>query len=540
MLTSTMMDEPLLISSIIRHAVRTFPDRPIVSVSGDGTVVRTDYRAAYRRICQLAHALVALGVRPGDAVATLAWNDHRHFELYYAISGIGAVCHTLNPRLADDQLTYIVNHAGDRLVFADPMFLETLARVAGRLPSVEAVVSLSGDQPRQEIEGKTKSAYEALIADRETEFDWPNLPDTHPASACYTSGTTGEPKGVVYSHRSTILHALVTAMPDALGLSCRDAVLPIVPMFHVNAWGLPYSAPICGAKLVLPGPHLDGRSVAELIRAEDVTFSAGVPTVWNGLLQHLDATGEDLGPLKRLVCGGAAPPSSMIAAFEQRHGIDFIHGWGMTETSPIASISMTKPGMEDWPHDPRLTKKAKQGVPLFGVETRIADEDGATLAQDGQAAGHLMVRGPWIAGTYVGSDAMETLVDGWFPTGDVATIDTDGFIEITDRLKDVIKSGGEWISSIALENATAGSDEVAQAAVIAVPDRKWGERPLLVVVPAPDRSPSQDSIRRHLEGMVPKWWLPDQVVFADALPIGPTGKVLKRELRDRFVFELVD
>jgi acyl-CoA synthetase (AMP-forming)/AMP-acid ligase II len=532
-----MMERPLLITSILEHAAGHHADAKVVSWLPEGGQRRTTYAAIRTRIRRLASALLAtLGVRPGERIGTLAWNDVRHLELYYAISGIGAVCHTINPRLFDDQIAYIVNHARDRCLFTDPMFLPLLARLRPRLPALEQVIVMT--DPAHMPEGTPDLCYEDLLGSGSEGFEWPSFDERAAASGlCYTSGTTGKPKGVLYSHRSTVLHTLATALPSGLDLGPRDVVLPVVPMFHVNAWGLPYTCPLAGAGMVMPGPRLDGQSLYEQFENEGVTFSAGVPTVWLGLLDHLRASGRRLSTLRSLVIGGAAAPLAMIRAFEDEFGIEVLHGWGMTEMSPVGTISTLAPALSGQPREARQRLKEKQGRAIFGVELKIVDDRGRPLPHDGQASGVLMVRGPWIASGYYDDPAANEGAfdaDGWFSTGDVATIDRHGFMHITDRVKDVIRSGGEWISSIALENVAMAHPDVAEAAVIAVAHPKWGERPLLVVVPRAEARIVRDALIAFLADKVAKWWLPDDVVVVDSLPHTATGKVRKAELRERY------
>jgi acyl-CoA synthetase (AMP-forming)/AMP-acid ligase II len=516
-----MSDRPLLISAILAHAAAWHADTEIVSRGADGAMHRYTYAEAERRSKRLAQVLLRLGINPGDRVGTLAWNHYRHFELYYAVSGIGAVCHTINPRLFDDQIVYIVNHAADRLLFVDPMFLPLLERLRPRLSPAPRVIPLDDD-------------YESLLAAENADYQWPTFDERTASSLCYTSGTTGRPKGVLYSHRSTVLHALAASAADTMGISARDTMALIVPMFHVHGWAAPYAAPMWGAKLVLPGPRLDGASLHELFEAEGVTLSAGVPTVWLAFEAHLAATGACCSTLKRLLCGGAAVPPSLIEAFERR-GIEMVQGWGMTEMSPLGSLAMPKGGRSD-PAALRAIR-TKQGRPPFGVEMAIVDGAGRRLPHDGKAMGELVVRGPWIAsGYYEDAEATAAAVepDGWFHTGDVATIDPDGFMQITDRAKDVIKSGGEWISSIDLENAAMAHPAVAEAAVIAVPDPRWSERPLLVVTLRPGAAVEPAALIALLGEQFPRWMLPDAVEILAELPHTATGKVMKTQLRERF------
>jgi acyl-CoA synthetase (AMP-forming)/AMP-acid ligase II len=533
-----MMDRPLQISSLLEYAADNHGETEMVSWTADQPVHRATYAKLRDRSKQLANALQAkLGVGPGDRVATLAWNDHRHFELYYAVAGIGAICHTINPRLFPDQIAYIINHAEDRFLFTDPMFLPLVEKLSPHLPTLEGIFVLTDGAHMPESAPPGASDYESLIGDQSAVFDWPELAETTASGLCYTSGTTGHPKGVLYDHRSTVLHALSVIMPDNMALSSRDSVLPVVPMFHVNAWGLPYACPLVGAKLVMPGPRLDGAGLYEQFEREQVTFTAGVPTIWFGLLAYLDESGKKLSSLERAVVGGAAPPLSMIERFEKDHGVELLHGWGMTEMSPVGTVCTMTAKMAELPLEQRHQIKLKQGHAMWGVEMRIVDDAGQRLPHDGQAAGLLQVRGPWVAKAYFRDEDGSAAVfdaDGWFSTGDVATIDADGYMQITDRAKDMIKSGGEWISSIDLENAAVGHPDVAEAAAIAITHPKWDERPLLVVVRREGAEVDKADVLAFLEGKVAKWWLPDDVVFVDELPHTATGKIQKTALRERF------
>jgi len=528
-----MMNMPLNISALIQHADRCHGDTEIVSRTVEGGVHRYTYTDAHRRSRQLANALIALGVKTSDRVATLAWNGHRHFEMYFGVSGIGAVCHTVNPRLFPEQISYIVNHAEDTYLFFDLTFLPLVEKLAPHCGGVRGWVAMT-DRAHMPPSSLDLLCYEDLVNAHSDQFDWPGLDENLASSLCYTSGTTGNPKGVLYSHRSTILHAYAACMPDALNLSARDVVLPVVPMFHVNAWGLPYSAPLVGAKLVFPGAQLDGASLVELFEAERVTCSAGVPTIWLGLLQHVKAKGIGFGTLKRTVIGGSACPPAMIRTFEDDYGVQVLHAWGMTELSPLGTVNTFKSRHLAWSDEARHALQNKQGRAIFGVEMKIVDDDGKALPHDGKAFGDLLVRGPWITREYFRGEGGDPLVDGWFPTGDVATLDPDGFMQITDRSKDVIKSGGEWISSIDLENTAMAHPAVGEAAVVGVAHPKWDERPLLVVVKKPGAELTRDELLKFFEGRVAKWWIPDDVVFVDALPHTATGKLLKTKLREDF------
>jgi fatty-acyl-CoA synthase len=531
-----MSERPLLISAIIKHAAMYHRDTEIVSRIVEGGIHRYTYGAAEQRAKRLALALLRLGIEPGDRVGTLAWNTFRHFELYYAISGIGAVCHTINPRLFDEQVIYIINHAADRLLFVDTSFVPLIERLAPHLPADCRIVLMTeaGAEPATSL--SRLPCYEALIAAEDEDFEWPEFDERTASSLCYTSGTTGNPKGVLYSHRSTLLHAFGISLPDAISISAFDVVCPVVPMFHVNAWAVPYAAPMQGAKLVLPGARLDGQSLYQLFEAEQVTLSLGVPTVWLGFEAHLSATGARCSTLRRVLSGGSAVPPSMVEAFA-RHGIDVSQGWGMTEMSPLGTTAVLKAKHLGLDPDAQMKVKCKQGRPVFGVEMKVVDDTGQRQPHDGTSMGELLVRGPWIiSGYFEDAEASATGVDenGWFRTGDVATIDPDGYMQIMDRRKDVIKSGGEWISSIDLENAAIAHPDVAEAAVIAVPHPRWAERPLLVVTPRADCRPQCDELLVFLGERFPRWMLPDDVVVLDELPHTATGKVMKIRLREMF------
>ncbi|HEX4857803.1 MAG TPA: 3-(methylthio)propionyl-CoA ligase [Usitatibacteraceae bacterium] len=534
---SGMQQRPLLISSLIDHAATISGDVEIVSRpaenGGKGPLHRYDFRAAQSRSKRLANALARLGIGPGDRVGTLAWNTHRHFELYYGVSGMGAVIHTVNPRLFPEQIVYIVNHAEDCCMFFDVSFAPLIEKIAPMLGKTRLYVALAERKDMPVIPGIEVLCYEDLLAGESDAFDWPLLDEQTPSSLCYTSGTTGNPKGVLYSHRSTLLHTYAAMSAEAFCLNARDAVLPVVPMFHVNAWSLPYLCAAAGVKLVLPGPALDGASLYELMESERVTVSAGVPTVWLGLLNHVKANGLKFGSLRETVIGGSACPPAMIRSFEEDFGVQVIHAWGMTELSPLGSMCRLKAKHADLDREAKLAVKAKQGRPIFGVEMKIIDAQGRRLPHDGVTFGDLLVRGPWIVEHYF-KEQNTALVDGWFPTGDVATIDADGYMQITDRSKDVIKSGGEWISSIDLENIAVSHSSVAEAGVVAVPHPKWDERPLLVVVRKPGCEVSREELIEHFTGKVAKWWMPDDVVFVDQLPHTATGKILKTRLREEY------
>jgi len=535
-----MMDMPLLISDLIRHADRHHGDTEIVSKTvEDGSIHRYSYREAHRRSRRLAKALAALGIAPGDRVGTLAWNGFRHFEIYYATAGSGAVIHTINPRLFPEQIGYIAAHAEDKALFFDVNLAPLVEKLAPSLTSVKALVAMTGraTMPKANIPGLL--CYEDLIAAQDDRYDWPSFDERSAACLCYTSGTTGNPKGALYSHRSTILHAYAAALPDALNLSARDVVLPVVPMFHVNAWGLPYSCALAGAKLVFPGQHLDGKSLHELFEQEGVTTSAGVPTVWLGLLNYVKEHKLKFSTLKSVVIGGSAAPPAMIRSFQEEYGVQVLHAWGMTEMSPLGTVCTFKAKHDKASKEERYALQNKVGRVLFGVDTRIVGEDGSELPHDGKAFGDLQVRGPWIVNGYFkgeGGDPLRRDASGagWFPTGDVVTIDPDGYIQITDRSKDVIKSGGEWISSIDLENIAVAHPAVQEAAVIGVRHAKWDERPIVVVVRKPGQDVSREELLKYYEGKVAKWWMPDDVQFVKELPHTATGKLSKLTLRQQF------
>jgi fatty-acyl-CoA synthase len=530
-----MQDQPLLISSLIEFAARHHGDAEVVSRRVEGDLHRSTYRQVAARSRQVARALDRWNLAFSDRVATLAWNGYRHLELYFGVSGSGRVLHTLNPRLAPDQVVWIANHAEDQVLCFDMTFLPLIKAIWKQCRTVKHWVALCDAEALPAdtgIEGLV--SYEAWIAPEPTDYAWPSFDERSAASLCYTSGTTGNPKGALYSHRSTVLHAYGGALPDALNLSARDCILPVVPMFHVNAWGLPYVAAMTGAKLVFPGAALDGKSVYDLIEGERVTMAAGVPTVWLGLLNHMAQGGLRFSTLTRTVIGGSACPPAMIRAFKDQYGVTVLHAWGMTEMSPLGTVCTLKLHQMAGTPEQQMTTLLKQGRAIFGVEMKIVDADGRELPWDGQSSGDLLVKGPWIIASYFKGEGGDPLVDGWFPTGDVATIDADGFMQITDRSKDVIKSGGEWISSIDVENIAMAHPAVAMAACIGVPHPKWDERPLLVVVKKPGAEVSREELLAFYEGRVAKWQVPDDVAFVDAIPLGATGKMQKMKLREQF------
>ena len=530
-----MMDRPLLIAPVLRFAAECHGDTPVITRSVEGPIHRTDYATLYGRVQRLANALIDLGVKPGDRVATLAWNTWRHIELYYAISGIGAICHTLNPRLPPDQICYIIRDAADVALFFDITFADGARAISEGAPSVRHFVAMTDTAHANQLGLAPKidvRAYEDLLGNSAPSHDFPEFDENAAGSLCYTSGTTGNPKGVLYSHRALILHSYALAMSFPLGV--EETALPVVPMFHVNAWGVPYAAPMGGASLVLPGRSLDGPSLFALMDDEAVTSAHGVPTVWMGLIAAMRAAGRKPHALTRVLVGGAAVPEAMLEAFEAEFGIDVSHAWGMTEVSPLGVINTLKPKFKKLPRPAQVKQKLKQGRIVAGVDMRVVDADGRVLPRDGVTAGHLQVRGPWIVKSYFHADGDTTTADGWFDTGDIATIDPDGYMLITDRSKDVIKSGGEWISSVILENAAMGHPAIAHAAVIGVPHPKWLERPLLVCVRRGDTNPTLEDVRAYLADKVPRWWLPDAIAFVEALPLGTTGKVQKSVLRTDF------
>ncbi|TSE27577.1 3-(methylthio)propionyl-CoA ligase [Tepidimonas aquatica] len=531
-----MQERPLLIADLIEHAARHHGDVEIVSRRVEGDIHRTTYAEVAQRARRLAHALDAMGLQQGERVATLAWNGYRHFEMYYGVSGSGRVLHTINPRLLPEQIAWIVSHAEDRVLAFDMTFWPIVKAIHGKCPTVQRWVALCDDEhlARLTADGSIPNlvSYEAWIEPHPAQYTWPVFPDDTASSMCYTSGTTGHPKAALYSHKSTILHAYAAALPDVMGLSARDCVLPVVPMFHVNAWGIPYSAAAVGCKLVLPGAQLDGKSVYELLDAERVTMAAGVPTVWQMLLAHMGANGLKLPYLQRTVIGGSACPPAMIQAFREQYGVEVLHAWGMTELSPLGTLCTLKNKHLQLPEEEQMKIRLKQGRAIFGIDMKIVDADGRELPWDGKTQGDLLVRGPWVIRDYYRSDQPSPLVDGWFPTGDVATIDPDGYMQITDRSKDVIKSGGEWISSIDVENIAMAHPAVLMAACIGVKHPKWDERPIVVVVKKPGAEVTREELLAFYEGKLAKWQIPDDVVFVDSIPLGATGKMQKMKLRE--------
>jgi acyl-CoA synthetase (AMP-forming)/AMP-acid ligase II len=534
MMFGLMQTRPLMISSIIQHAATNHATTEIVSKTVEGALHRYTYADAERRMRRLAKVLQHLGVGPSDRVATLAWNGFRHLEVYYAAPCMGAMYHTLNPRLGADDLAFIIEDAQDCILFADTSFTALLTALAPRTPSVKAVVMMTDAANMPDVTlapGMALYCYEDLIAAADDDYAWPELDERTASGLCYTSGTTGRPKGVLYSHRSTVLHAMAITAPDVFGVRAAERVLPVVPMFHVNAWGIPFACPMAGATLVLPGRHLDGASLAGLMNAERVTLSAGVPTIWLGLL-HLRATDTKLDTVKKLVIGGSACPPMLIEAFGREYGVTVDHAWGMTETSPLGTYNQPKANDVLLSDAARTARRLGQGRGIYGIEMKIVNDSGESLPWDGIAFGNLMVRGHWVCSTYYGGKTLGGADDdGWFATGDVATIDSDGYMQITDRSKDVIKSGGEWISSITLENIAVAHPDVAEAAIIAAHHPKWDERPLLVVVPKPGCTLDTAALLASFDGHVPKWWLPDGVLAVEELPHTATGKINKLALR---------
>lgn len=533
-----MQNTPLLISSLIEHACVSHPEVEIVSRTVEGPIHRCTYADIGRRSKQVANLMSTLGVQPGERIGTLAWNGYRHMELYFGVSGMGAVLHTINPRLFSEQIEFIINHAQDQYLFFDLSFASLVEELAPRLPHVKSFIALCGCANLPALKIRNLRCYEELIADQPAHFDWPVLDENSASSMCYTSGTTGNPKGVVYSHRSSLLHSLMSCTHSGFSLSVVDTALVVVPMFHVNAWGMPYAGAMSGAKLVLPGPQLDGASLYQLMHDEGVTLALGVPTVWMLLQQHVENSGlapRDQLSLNRVVIGGAAVPRAMVEYFEQQFGARVVHAWGMTELSPTGTVCHPLPKHANACLQERLNLQCKQGRPPFGVSMKIVDEQGHSLPRDGKAFGRLLVKGPWVVSRYF-RDEGESLLDSndWFDTGDIATFDADGYLQITDRAKDMIKSGGEWISSIDLENATVSHPAVAEAAVIGVAHPKWQERPLLVVVRKPGQQVSREELLDFLTQKVARWWLPDDVVFVHELPHTATGKIQKLKLREQF------
>ena len=528
-----MQDWPLLCHRIIEHAAQVHGNQEVVSRSVEGPIVRTTYAQIHKRALKVSQMLERDGINLGDRVATIAWNTARHLECWYGIMGIGAICHTVNPRLFPEQIAWIVNHAQDRVMITDLTFVPILEKIADQIPSVERFIVLTDGAHMPQTSLKNAVAYEEWLKDADGDFQWKTFDENTAAAMCYTSGTTGDPKGVLYSHRSNVVHALMASNGDALGTRARDTMLPVVPLFHANSWGLAFASPMVGTKLVMPGPKLDGASVYELLSTEKVTHTAGVPTVWLMLLQYMAKENLKLPDLRMVICGGSAMPRSMIKAFLDL-GAEARHAWGMTEMSPLGTLAALKPPFTDVGPEETLDVLASQGYPAFGVQMKITDDAGQDVPWDGKSFGRLKVRGPAISKAYFRVDTAILDDEGYFDTGDVATVDKDAYMRITDRSKDVIKSGGEWISSIDLENLAVGHPKVAEAAVIGIHHPKWDERPLLIVQKKADENVSREEILQFMDGKIAKWWMPDDVVFVDAIPHTATGKILKTALRDQF------
>ncbi|MDX2219297.1 MAG: 3-(methylthio)propionyl-CoA ligase [Burkholderiales bacterium] len=529
-----MMQMPLMISALLTHAEKNHADTEIVSRTVEGDIHRYTYRDLGRRSRQLANALKHLKVKAGDRVATIAWNGYRHMELYYAVSGSGAIIHTINPRLFPEQLLYIINHAEDGIIFFDLTFTPLVEKIAPHCPNVRAWVAMTDHAHLPPAKIENLLCYEDLVDAEKDDYVWPTFDENTAACLCYTSGTTGNPKGVLYSHRSTVLHGFAVSLPDVFNMSSRSVILPVVPMFHVNAWGIPYAAPLTGSKLVFPGPALDGASVYQLMEQEKVNYSAGVPTVWLGLLNHLKQHNLKFSTLKYTVIGGSAAPPAMIRSFQEDFGVQVLHAWGMTEMSPLGTLNTPKEKHLSLTAEERFKLSLNQGRTFYGLDLKLIDDDGKELPRDGKSAGHLLVKGQWVIQDYYRNEGGSPLKDGWFPTGDMATIDPDGFLQITDRSKDVIKSGGEWISSIDLENVAMAHPAVAEAGVIGVHHPKWEERPLLVVVKRAGQEVSREDLLKFYEGKIAKWQIPDDVTFVNELPHTATGKISKLQLRQQF------
>ncbi len=535
-----MQDWRMTLDKIIEHANTNYPTREVVTRSIEGPIVRSTYAEIYTRARQVSHALATSGIGVGDRVATLAWNTARHLETWYGAMGVGAVLHTVNPRLFPEQIVWICNHAGDRILFLDLTFVPLVEKIAGQLETIESYVIFTDAAHMPQTSLKNAIAFEDYIAGRPTNVVWGDFDENTAAGLCYTSGTTGNPKGVLYSHRSNMLHAFVANQPDCFCIGANDVVMPVVPMFHANAWATAFVAPMAGAKFVMPGAKLDGASVYELLESEGVTFTAAVPTVWLMLLQFLRETKSRFTTLKRVAIGGSAVPEAVLRAFEDEYGVSVMHAWGMTEMSPIGTLGVLQPHHQKATRDEQVRLKLKQGRAIFSVEMKIVDDSGAEQPHDGKTFGKLLVRGPSVVKSYFRNegarnargDVLED--DGFFDTGDVATLDTDGYMQITDRAKDVIKSGGEWISSIDIENIAVACDGVACAAVIGVAHPKWDERPLLIIEPRPGAQPTKAQLLAYLDGKIAKWWTPDDVVLVEKIPIGATGKINKLALREMF------
>lgn len=533
-MSGKMMHKQLTISSLIEHAGRYHGGTTVTSVETSGEVVHSNWGEVEANARKLASALKRLGLEMGDRAATIAWNNRRHLEIYFGVAGGGFVCHTINPRLFPEQLIYIINHAEDKVLFIDSTFVPAVAKLKPHLTGLQHVVLMGprDDRAAEQIEGLL--FYDELLAADGDDCTWPEIDENQPSSLCYTSGTTGHPKGVQYTHRTNVLHTLGGNQPDGMGLAARDTVMAVVPMFHANAWGVPYIAAAVGCKMVLPGPNLDGVSLVNLIDSEKVSIALGVPTIWMGLLQALEETGSKIKSLKRTVVGGSALPTVMIPTFRDKYGVELIHAWGMTETSPLGTLNQLLQKHDDLSEAERGALREGQGRAPYGVELRLVDDDGTLLPEDGETQGNLQIRGHWIVDTYFRADGSALTEDGWFDTGDVATIDTDGYLIIRDRSKDIIKSGGEWISTVELENIAIAHPGLANAAAIAAKHPKWDERPVIIAVKAPGAEVSEQDILSSYAGKIASWQVPDMVVFVDDLPLGGTGKVLKNKLRDQF------
>lgn len=528
-----MMGQQLLISSIIEHAARYHGDTEVVSVNTDGTQTRTNYSSLKNRAKMIGSALTKRGYAQSDRIATLAWNNHRHLELYYGVSGAGYVCHTINPRLFPEELIYIIGHAEDKIIFFDATFIPLVAGIRDKLPNIDAWILMEAHDEDTASNHPWIDFYEDFIAEGDADFEWPLFDENQASSLCYTSGTTGHPKGVLYSHRSTLLHAMMSATPDVMGFSASDCLLPVVPMFHVNAWGSPYAAVLAGAKIAMPGPNLDGKSLATIFNQEKVTISAGVPTIWAGLIQYLEESGTKLPHMNRTVIGGSACPPSMIDKFRNDYDVEVLHAWGMTEMSPLGTVNHLKNKHLELNEEEQKEIRLSQGRPPYGMELAIFDDDFTQLPNDGETQGNLYCRGPWVLSDYFLAEKDTTLEQGWFATGDVATLDEDGFMVIRDRSKDIIKSGGEWISTVELENIAVGHPAIASAAAIAATHEKWDERPVIIAVKTADGDVSEDDLLKFYDGKIAKWQIPDKIIFVDTLPLGATGKILKKDLREQ-------
>lgn len=534
-LPGLMMKHELMISDLIEHAAKVHSTREIFSLNTDGKSTHTyTWADCAVRVRKLANALIKAGIKPGDRVATIAWNNYRHIEIYYAVSSIGAIVHTINPRLKPEQIAWMIGHAEDKMVMFDNTFGPIIDGISKACKSVKKWVAMCDKESLPKYKTKVMD-YESFIEKASDQIEWPRFDENTACTLCYTSGTTGDPKGVLYSHRSTILHAMAGSFKDVIGAGSRDVILGVVPMFHVSAWGLVYSAAMIGAKLVMPGPGLDGKNLTDMINGHGVTLMAGVPTVWLGIYNHVKQTGEKLPTVNKALVGGSALPESLLRAYEQELNIPMQQGWGMTETSPLGTTYAAHPDTDISDYESTVAHKLLAGRRIFGVDMRIVDDEGNILPEDGETSGHLQVRGPWISsGYFKGAGAESFTDDGWFATGDVSALHPNGFMEITDRSKDVIKSGGEWVSSIDVENAACDHPDVAMAACIGVRHEKWQERPMLIVQPVPGKSPNKDEIKSCIEAKCAKWWMPDAIEFEDELPLGATGKILKRELKLKY------